>query len=284
MDLSLIYMDKPIMTKYRIYKEERFRTPLATERTIGLWVDRIGSGLDTGQPRQLRILGQYALVRVKKGSGAFFSPATGRLAVQSNQAMILFPDEPNTYYPDDQWTTEWIVWNGPEAKVLENLGYLARRNPVVPDPLDLAGRAHVRLSQIITAEDLASVLERKNIVLQMILDLYKSVRPAAHPHHDLMENVVAYLSDHYTRNIPIDTLAARFNLSQPHFRRLFKLHTGRTPHEFLTALRISKAKEFLSQGKTIKQTAPLVGYHDLFYFMRIFKKTTGLPPGKFIAV
>ncbi len=271
------------MTKWTVYKEERFRTPLATERAVGLWVDRIGAGIDHGERRGLRILGQYALVRVEKGSGAFFSPVTGQLPVQPGQAMILFPDEPQTYYADDQWTTKWIVWNGPDAGVLEQLGFLSRRRPVAADPLGIVPQAHARLSRIIDSEDIAAVLERKNIVLDLVLDLYKSARKShvGRQRDDLMEQVIAFLTEHYARDLNIETLARRFNLSQPHFRRLFKQYTGRGPREFITALRVSRAKELLSQGRSVKQTAALVGYDDLFYFMRIFKKTAGISPGKF---
>ncbi len=271
------------MTKWMVYKEERFRTPLATERAVGLWVDRIGSGIDRGERRGLRLLGQYAVVRVEKGTGVFFSPITGELPVRAGQAMLLFPDEPQTYYAEGRWTTKWIVWNGLDAGVLEQLGFLTRRRPVVSDPLGIVPQAHARLSRIIGSEDIAAVLERKNIVLAMVLDLFKSSRDAA-PHRrreDLMEQVIAFLTAQYPRPLNIEALARRFNLSNPHFRRLFKQYTGRSPREFVTTLRISRAKELLSRGKSIKETAGLVGYDDMFYFMRVFKKTAGISPGKF---
>jgi len=127
------------------------------------------------------------------------------------------------------------------------------------------------------------VLERKNIVQEMVLDLCRSMRQSAPSgrHNGLMEQVVAFLSDRYTDEISIDALARRFKLSCPHFRRLFRAHTGRSPKEFVTSLRISKAKELLSHGHPIKEVADLVGYEDIFYFMRVFKKATGISPGKF---
>jgi AraC family transcriptional regulator, arabinose operon regulatory protein len=271
------------MPKWTVYKEERFRTPLATERTLGLWVDRIGAGFDHGKPRRLRLLGQYALVYVEKGSGAFFSPVTGEIPVRAGQAILLFPDEPNTYYAHGRWMTKWIVWNGHDATVLEQLGFLSRRQPIEADPLGIVNQAHARLSRIIHDEDLAAVLERKNIILDMVLGLFKSARESA-PHRgrdDLMEKVITFLTDHYTVEMSIETVSKKFNLSYPHFRRLFKQYTGRSPREFVTALRISRAKELLSQGRSVKETAALVGYDDLFYFMRVFKKTVGISPGKF---
>ena len=52
--------------------------------------------------------------------------------------------------------------------------------------------------------------------------------------------------------------------------------------DFITSLRISRAKQLLAEGKSIKEVAALVGYSDVFYFMRIFKKVTGITPGQFV--
>ena len=54
-----------IMKPVRIYNEERFRTPLAGEQALGLWVDRVGwrQG-DTLRPAEFRVLGQYAAVAI----------------------------------------------------------------------------------------------------------------------------------------------------------------------------------------------------------------------------
>jgi len=285
MDYAFRNMDITIMVRWRIFKEERFRTPLNTERAMGLWVDRIGSGVDRGVPQRLRVLGQYAAVRVEAGTGRFYSRATGEIPVGPGQVMILFPDEPQTYYADTEWSTKWIVWNGPDARMLEKLGYLSRDRSIIPDVTEAVSAAHLRLIEIINDEGMTAVLERKAVVLAMVLALARGRPPSGHggPDARRMEKVVAYLAEHFDEDVPIEDLAERFNISVSHFRRVFKAFTGRSPRQFVTSLRISKAKQLLSQGMTIKEVAALVGYEDLFYFMRMFKKTTGVSPGRFAA-
>ena len=73
------------------------------------------------------------------------------------------------------------------------------------------------------------------------------------------------------------------NLSVTHFHRLFRKHTGRSPTEFIKAQRISRSKQLLMGGSSIKSAGAKVGYTDPHYFMRVFKKTTGQSAGHFIS-
>lgn len=70
-----------------------------------------------------------------------------------------------------------------------------------------------------------------------------------------------------------------------HMRRLFRSHFGKTPHDYLTELRIKAAKKLLSSRSTsnysIAQISHMAGFHDVAYFSRIFKRTTGVSPGKY---
>lgn len=70
-----------------------------------------------------------------------------------------------------------------------------------------------------------------------------------------------------------------------HMRRLFRHHFGKTPHDYLVELRIRAAKKLLASRSTsnysIAQISCMTGFHDVAYFSRIFKKATGVPPGKY---
>jgi AraC-like DNA-binding protein len=76
-------------------------------------------------------------------------------------------------------------------------------------------------------------------------------------------------------------LASECNLSPTHFRRIFDKYTGSSPKEFILSMKISKAKQLLSEGKSIKEVAELSGFNDIFYFMRAFKKMSGITAGRF---
>ncbi len=71
-------------------------------------------------------------------------------------------------------------------------------------------------------------------------------------------------------------------MSAAQFRRLFRRHTGRSPVEFLIARRIAQAKELLLQGSPMKDVALRTGFTDVFYFMRVFRRTAGQTVGEFV--
>ncbi|MCR6097094.1 AraC family transcriptional regulator [Salipaludibacillus agaradhaerens] len=88
-----------------------------------------------------------------------------------------------------------------------------------------------------------------------------------------------FIQTHYQEDINRDMLASMTGLSPSHFSVRFKKETGRSPMDYLTHIRIEKAKELLTTtNDRLKGIAKSVGYQDEFYFSRIFKKVSGIPP------
>jgi two-component system response regulator YesN len=82
--------------------------------------------------------------------------------------------------------------------------------------------------------------------------------------------------------LSLNDVAAQVNLSPCHFSAVFSQETGQTFKEYLTEIRIKKAKELLRT--TALKTFEIcyqVGYNDPHYFSHVFKKQTGLTPGEF---
>ena len=71
-------------------------------------------------------------------------------------------------------------------------------------------------------------------------------------------------------------------MSITHFSRIFKGVTGEPPLKYITGLKIEKAKEMLIfTDESIGDIAASVGYPEQNYFTRLFKRFTGMTPGKF---
>ncbi|PLS05328.1 AraC family transcriptional regulator [Neobacillus cucumis] len=98
----------------------------------------------------------------------------------------------------------------------------------------------------------------------------------------VIEETIEYISKHYHQPITLDDLAKMAGLSKSHYSRLFKKNVGYSPIEYLTHLRIDRAKELLAHSDIrIKEVSQNVGYDDELYFSRIFKKVVGVAPTQF---
>ena len=92
-----------------------------------------------------------------------------------------------------------------------------------------------------------------------------------------------FLSQRYADpNLMLQDVAGEVHMSQSHFSTLFSQETGLTFTQYLTALRIGKAKELLTTTQLrSSQIAREVGYNDAHYFSYLFKKHTGMTPSDF---
>jgi len=97
--------------------------------------------------------------------------------------------------------------------------------------------------------------------------------------HWLIAEVKSYINHHYQQQITLDDLASFLGVSQYHLSRIFNEESGFSLPEYLTMVRMERAKILLSEGRlNISQVAYQVGYEDSGYFSKVFKKHFGLSP------
>lgn len=91
-----------------------------------------------------------------------------------------------------------------------------------------------------------------------------------------------WLFRHFTGPVRIEALAALAGMSARTFARRFKIATGKTPVSYLHRLRINAARHLLENDlKTIHEISRAVGYDDLAFFRRLFKRYTGASPREY---
>lgn len=95
-----------------------------------------------------------------------------------------------------------------------------------------------------------------------------------------LEQVIKYINLNYMRNdISAKQMAQKMYLNPEYFSRKFKSATGTNYSEYITNLRINKAKELLRlRNYSISQVAEMVGYQTVRYFSKVFKKHVGIMP------
>ena len=102
-----------------------------------------------------------------------------------------------------------------------------------------------------------------------------------HTHH-LVKQALEYIEENVGKDISLNEISERLNISSYYFSKLFKEETNEGFVEYLTKRRVELAKEMMKDpSKSIKEIGSECGYSDPNYFSRIFKKSTGMTPTEY---
>jgi two-component system response regulator YesN len=134
---------------------------------------------------------------------------------------------------------------------------------------------------LMNVKTIAQIREQAQKILVSALEFRDS--QANNQYTEMIRQAKAYIDAHYSDpNISLSEIAAYVNLSPSHFSSVFSHETGETFKEYLTGIRIKKAKELLRTTalKTF-EISYQIGYNDPHYFSHVFKKNTNVSPKNF---
>ena len=90
-----------------------------------------------------------------------------------------------------------------------------------------------------------------------------------------------FIDEHFAEQIELSQIAGEASFSKFHFIRLFKMAYGKTPHQYLTHVRIAKAKLFLKAEMPITEVCFSVGFDSESSFTHLFKRITKSTPSAY---
>lgn len=168
-----------------------------------------------------------------------------------------------------------------KLRVLELAALLSRSaiegGAPIEDILALNDQYLSRLQDARSVYDLSADLA---VLLTHFVELVFSLKTVKNA--DLVQKAVRYILKHYTKPLSLEDVAFHVGLSVSHFSRLFKEGTGDTFITFLTRTRLREGQELLGDPSIpLAEIGPRVGFEDQSYFTRVFKKRTGLSPGRY---
>ena len=100
----------------------------------------------------------------------------------------------------------------------------------------------------------------------------------------VIDRAKEYIMANYKKDISLDDVSKEVDISPYYFSKIFKEATGENFIEYLTNIRIEKAKELLNDtDMSMKEICVEVGYSNPNYFSRIFKKNVGVSPTEYKA-
>ncbi|MCI9107413.1 MAG: response regulator [Lachnospiraceae bacterium] len=98
----------------------------------------------------------------------------------------------------------------------------------------------------------------------------------------LVQQAIRELDEHYAKPISLNSVAEKLRITPPYLSKIFMRETSTTFVNYLTALRMERAKLLLKNtNKKINVICQQVGYPDPKYFCTLFKKETGVTPNQY---
>jgi AraC-like DNA-binding protein len=91
-----------------------------------------------------------------------------------------------------------------------------------------------------------------------------------------------FIDHNYAKKIDAGNISDEAYFSKFHFIRLFKKTYGRTPHQYLSFVRIERAKDLLKAENTVSDVCYSVGFESITSFSGLFKRSVGISPSTFL--
>ncbi len=123
----------------------------------------------------------------------------------------------------------------------------------------------------------------KNKIVQLFLSMAASQPESGNARRELISQAVNYIDAHYSRcDISLSLISQNVLMNASYLSSIFKKEKGISISQYITKLRMEKAKEFLTNDQlTLKEIAERIGYNDVFYFSKVFKRYFGVSPSSY---
>jgi len=107
--------------------------------------------------------------------------------------------------------------------------------------------------------------------------------PSRNSPEGVVDALDEYLKANSHQDLDLKKLASGVGLTAPYLSKLFKLYRGMPLIEYVSFLKIEKAKQLIRSDPNLlaKEIGELLGFADPFYFSRLFKKIEGVSPSEY---
>lgn len=256
-------------------------------------------------PNPVQFHPDIEILFVIKGTGTrFVGDSIDRF--RPGDIVLIGQNVPHVWYSDEKYTKEnsqhtteviFILfkteifgekfWHLPESKNILKLIQLSQRG------IKLMGKTKKTVTSLMLTISEAEGFKRITILLSIleIIATNKEFKLLAspvvqnsinHSDSDRLNEIYEYVMNNYYRDITLEDAASIANLSVSAFCRFFKKRTNKTFIQFLNEIRIAFAcQALLEEDKAVSEICFSTGYNNVSFFIRQFKRVTGLTPMSF---
>lgn len=98
---------------------------------------------------------------------------------------------------------------------------------------------------------------------------------------DIFERLQKYIMENYTEKLTLSQISKDIHANGSYLSRLYKVKTKENLFDAINKLKLKKAKTYLAKGYRIYESAQMVGFEDVAYFSRVFKKYENCSPREY---
>ncbi len=225
------------------------------------------------------------LIYVVEGVG-YVAIDNRKFTLRSNQFIVIPRAKQHYYMTDDKnpWTIYWMHVTGRGRIIFE--GLFSKVTTIAPsDTSRIAERLRLfdEIIEILSLGYSPGNLEYANLCLLHLIASFKYIEQFRKVNYstgkDIVKKAILYMKQHIDKKMSLEELAAHFEISVPHFSRLFRQRTRHSPIDYFIQLKMQYACQLLDYSNLrIHEVANATGYDDTYYFSRIFKKVMGVAP------
>lgn len=235
-----------------------------------------------------RVLNEYQLVYITRGSGYFESASCSRTRIEEGMMFMLFPGEWHTFAPDPAtgWDDHWVGFNGSFIDEKISNGFFTFKNCVFRVGIDerIINTYH-EILDIISDERKGFQQMVAGLTLSLIGRVY--YEDINHSIGDsyimrIIKQAKVIMKEDMSGNKSLESIANSLGISYSLFRRDFKKNCGISPGQYRLELKLAKAKELLnSTNLSIAEISNILYFENIGQFSTFFKKKVGVPPLEF---
>ena len=255
-------------------------------KTVGLQDIEPGSSYPVGEhpedylfsPEKGRVLREFQIVYITKGSGWFASAHQPKRQLQAGDAVILYPNEWHNYAPDPDtgWSEAWIGISGNMAEEIINKFFPHKTNPIHRVGVyDTLCEAFEKAYEVAEEQLPAYQQQLTGYVVLIATTIYaRSIQLPYldNPDGNNINLAMKHMRQNLHRNLRMEEIATQSGLGYSKFRKTFKDYTGFSPAQYFLHLKMERAKDYLlSTTLSCKEIAFRLGFDSASYFNKMFR-------------
>ncbi|MET3688819.1 YesN/AraC family two-component response regulator [Priestia megaterium] len=205
--------------------------------------------------------------------------------IKENEGMFLTPHVPHEYYPvTSEWQVCWVSFNGSVIDdIMLSLQFINSGKIVLTNAESLY-RMLQELMERLEENHTSSTMQCSELLYSVILKLRQDsvyIESKSRLQQITQLNpVLRYIEEYYHQPLTLEVLAQQLNVTEQYTCLLFQQSLGIRPFEYVTRVRIQKAKKLLLKNNqiSVQDIARQVGYEHPSYFIKRFKEQENVTP------